>query len=243
MKKPKGFVLYAEQWDAVSDLSMTERGQVLTLLYQRIVGENVVLTDETISATARMAFKFIVARIESDHEKYLETTKQNRERKRRFDAKQKLTHDSQILSNASNARIRIESESETESESESNQNQNENQNQNQSSSQAAEGNSDVSEFGSAAWQRNFIAFFNRCVEGSNIPCIRTLTPKRIELLRRLREAIKANPGQMRTTEIVFKQAARSDFLNGRGRKNKFQATFDWLIKLENYIHVMEGNYP
>ena len=48
---------------------------------------------------------------------------------------------------------------------------------------------------------------------------------------------------MRTTEFVFKQAARSDFLNGRGRKNKFQATFDWLIKLENYIHVMEGNYP
>ena len=91
--------------------------------YQRIVGENVVLTDETISATARMAFKFIVARIESDHERYLETTKQNRERKRRFDAKQKLTHDSQILSNASNAIIRIKSESE------SNQNQKQNQNQ------------------------------------------------------------------------------------------------------------------
>ena len=241
MNKPKGFVLYAEQWDAVSDLSMTERGQVLTLLYQRIVGENVVLTDETISATARMAFKFIVARIESDHEKYLEKAAQHRERQKRYDAKQKLTVSKQKLTDANDARIRIESESETESES--NQNQNENQNQNQSSSQAAEGNSEVSEFGSAAWQRNFIAFFNRCVEGSNIPCIRTLTPKRIELLRRLREAIQANPGQMRTTEIVFKQAARSDFLNGRGRKNKFQATFDWLIQLENYIHVMEGNYP
>ena len=188
-----------------------------------------------------MAFKFIVARIESDHEKYLEATKQNRERKRCFDAKQKLTHDSQILSNASNARnrnkkIEIENENESEKESES-------EKEKESSSRAAEGNSGWPEFGSAAWQRNFIAFFNRCVEGSNIPCIRTLTPKRIELLRRLREAIKANPGQMRTTEFVFKQAARSDFLNGRGRKNKFQATFDWLIKLENYIHVMEGNYP
>ena len=241
MNKPKGFVLYAEQWDAVSDLSMTERGQVLTLLYQRIVGENVVLTDETISATARMAFKFIVARIESDHEKYLEAAEKNRIYQRRYVSKQKLTDDKEKLTKKNKDRIRIESESE--SESNQNQNENQNENQNQSSSQAAEGNSDVSEFGSAAWQRNFIAFFNRCIEGSNIPCIRTLTPKRIELLRRLREAIKANPGQMRTTEIVFKQAARSDFLNGRGRKNKFQATFDWLIQLENYIHVMEGNYP
>ena len=238
MNKPKGFVLYAEQWDAVSDLSMTERGQVLTLLYQRIVGENVVLTDETISATARMAFKFIVARIESDHEKYLEKAAQHRERQKRYDAKQKLTVSKQKLTDANDARIRIESESETESES----NQNQNENQNQSSSQATEGNSDVSEFGSAAWQRNFIAFFNRCVEGSNIPRIRTLTPERIEALRKLREAIKASNGQMRNTEFVFKQAARSDFLNGRGRKNKFQATFDWLIKLENYIHVMEENY-
>ena len=114
MKKPKGFVLYAEQWDAVSDLSMTERGQVLTLLYQRIVGENVVLTDETISATARMAFKFIVARIESDHERYLEATKQNRERQKRFVSKQKLTKSSQILTNENNAIIRIKSESESE---------------------------------------------------------------------------------------------------------------------------------
>ena len=196
-----------------------------------------------------MAFKFIVARIESYHEKYLEAAEKNRIYQRRYVSKQKLTDDKEKLTKKNKDRIRIESESESETESESNQNQNENQNQNQnenqnqSSSQAAEENSDVSEFGSAAWQRNFIAFFNRCIEGSNIPCIRTLTPKRIELLRRLREAIKANPGQMRTTEIVFKQAARSDFLNGRGRKNKFQATFDWLIQIENYIHVMEGNYP
>ena len=115
----------------------------------------------------------------------------------------------------------IENEIENENESEKeNEKESESENEKESSSRAAEGNSGWPEFGSAAWQRNFIAFFNRCIEGSNIPCIRTLTPKRIELLRRLREAIKANPGQMRTTEFVFKQAARSDFLNGRGRASQ-----------------------
>ena len=81
-----------------------------------------------------------------------------RERQRRKVSKRELTSNLQILTNANNARnrnkkIEIESENEKEKEKES-------------SSQAAEENSDVSEFGSAAWQKNFIAFFNRCVEGS-----------------------------------------------------------------------------
>ena len=41
---------------------------------------------------------------------------------------------------------------------------------------------------------------------------------------------------------VFGIAARSDFLNERGRKHKFQATFDWLIEPENFLKVLEGTY-
>ena len=237
MKKPKGFVLYPNQLRFLQHLSAEEVGEVFLAIYRKLSEQPTDL--ELLSGRARVAYESLMLQIDVDIGKYEHAAEMNRERQRRYVAKQKLTEDSQILTNANNARNRnkkIEIEIE-------NENEKENEKEKESSSQAAEGNSDVSEFGSAAWQRNFIAFFNRCIEGSNIPCIRTLTPKRIELLRRLREAIKANPGQMRTTEIVFRQAARSDFLNGRGRKNKFQATFDWLIKLENYIHVMEGNYP
>ena len=39
----------------------------------------------------------------------------------------------------------------------------EKENEKESSSQAAEGNSDVSEFGSAAWQKYFIAFRSEIV--------------------------------------------------------------------------------
>ena len=91
----------------------------------------------------------------------------HRERQRRKVSKRELTSNLQILTDANDARNRnkkIEREIEKENEKES-----ENEKEKESSSQAAEGNSDVSEFGSAAWQRNFIAFFNRCVEGSNIP--------------------------------------------------------------------------
>jgi hypothetical protein len=39
----------------------------------------------------------------------------------------------------------------------------------------------------------------------------------------------------------FKQVKESDFLCSRG-KNNFQATFDWLLKQQNIIKVIEGNY-
>jgi len=243
MKKPKGFVLYPNQLRILQHLTAKEVGEVFLAIYRKLSEQPTEL--ELLSGRARVAYESLMLQIDVDIGKYEHAAEMHRERQRRYVFKQKLTEDSQVLTDANDARNRnkkIEIEKESEKENE-NENEKENEKENESSSRAAEGNSDVSEFGSAAWQRNFIAFFNRCIEGSNIPCIRTLTPKRIELLRRLREAIKANPGQMRTTEIVFKQAARSDFLNGRGRKNKFQATFDWLIQIENYIHVMEGNYP
>ena len=93
----------------------------------------------------------------------------HRERQRRKVSKRELTSNLQILTDANDARNRnkkIEREIEKENEKES---ENEKEKEKESSSQAAEGNSGWPEFGSAAWQRNFIAFFNRCVEGSNIP--------------------------------------------------------------------------
>jgi hypothetical protein len=41
---------------------------------------------------------------------------------------------------------------------------------------------------------------------------------------------------------VVRKAAASDFLNERGRKHKFQATFDWFIEPENFLKVLEGTY-
>ena len=241
MEKPKAFVLYPNQWGPLSCLTDEQLGRLLRHIFCWLNDESLDIKKEErlVEPDILLAFRFMQMQINIDIEKYQQAAQLHRERQRRYIEKKKLASVTKCdVTPFIEKEIENENENEKENEKES-----ENEKEKESSSQAAEGNSDVSEFGSAAWQKNFIAFFNRCVEGSNIPCIRTLTPERIEALRKLREAIKANPGQMRTTEFVFKQAARSDFLNGRGRKNKFQATFDWLIKLENYIHVMEGNYP
>ena len=246
MERPKAFVLYPNQWSPLSCLTDEQLGRLLRHIFCWLNDESLDIKKEEqlVEPDILLAFRFMQMQINIDIEKYQQTSE-----KRRIAANKRWANHANDA-NAFFAMHKKEKENEIESENESekenekeSEKENEKEKEKESSSQAAEGNSGWPEFGSAAWQRNFIAFFNRCVEGSNIPCIRTLTPKRIELLRRLREAIKASNGQMRTTEIVFKQAARSDFLNGRGRKNKFQATFDWLIKLENYIHVMEGNYP
>ena len=248
MEKPKAFVLYPNQWGPLSCLTDEQLGRLLRHIFCWLNDESLDIKKEEqlVEPDILLAFRFMQMQINIDIEKYQQTSE-----KRRIAANKRWANHANDA-NAFFAMHKKEKENEKESEKENekesekeseNESEKENEKEKESSSQAAEDNSDVSEFGSAAWQRNFIAFFNRCVEGSNIPRIRTLTAERIEALRKLREAIKANPSQMRTTEIVFKQAARSDFLNGRGRKNKFQATFDWLIKLENYIHVMEGNYP
>jgi len=40
---------------------------------------------------------------------------------------------------------------------------------------------------------------------------------------------------------VFRMVAESDYLNGLGR-NKWVATFDWIIQPANFIKIREGNY-
>ena len=83
----------------------------------------------------------------------------------------------------------------------------------------------------------FKPYVNNIIRDSNIPPIRKITPERYEKILKLRE-------QYTSDDIyrVFQIAARSDFLNERGRKHKFQATFDWLIEPENFLKVLEGTY-
>ena len=44
-----------------------------------------------------------------------------------------------------------------------------------------------------------------------------------------------------TVANVFRKAAQTSFLNGKG-KNKFVASFDWLLMEKNFVNVYEGNF-
>ena len=44
-----------------------------------------------------------------------------------------------------------------------------------------------------------------------------------------------------TVADVFRKAVQTSFLNGKG-KNKFVASFDWLLEEKNFVNVYEGNF-
>ena len=210
MEKPKAFVLYPNQWGPLSCLTDEQLGRLLRHIFCWLNDESLDIKKEErlVEPDILLAFRFMQMQINIDIEKYQQISEKRRAAvNKRWDKNKENDTNVSFVIHKKEKENEKEREKESEKESE-NENEKEKEKEKESSSKAAEGNSAVSEFGSAAWQRNFIAFFNRCVEGSNIPCIRTLTAERIEALRKLREAIKASNGQMRNTEFVFKQAAR-----------------------------------
>ena len=129
-----------------------------------------------------------------------------------------------------------------------NENENENENENDTNSSvvsekkegsiaAKEISGKSANFDAAAWQQNFIKTFNELIAGSNIPPVRRLSAKRMDKLKVIWREFSTKD----LAEVVRKAAA-SDFLNGRGTKHYFQATFDWLIEPENFLRVLEGTY-
>ena len=86
------------------------------------------------------------------------------------------------------------------------------------------------------WQRNFVYVFNELVKDSNIPPIKRLSKLRLEKLRVLLKDFTT-----KDIATVCQKAAASDFLNYRGTKHKFQATFDWrfIRDLLNSVNKMQ----
>ena len=84
----------------------------------------------------------------------------------------------------------------------------------------------------------FINLFNgeMVKHSASIPTIYRLTPGYVRMLRALlREHSWENVEKMVT------MAAESDFLNNHGRK-PFLASVEWLLREENFIKVINGNY-
>lgn len=84
----------------------------------------------------------------------------------------------------------------------------------------------------------FIKFFNQTMQEAQavIPQIQCLQGKRLEALRaRCREFSK------KTVMQVIQDAARSPFLNGKGKRG-WRASIDWILKPNNFPRIMEGLY-
>ena len=235
-ERPMPFVLYPDQWPALKSLSAQQLGCLFQAIFETIRGEGDV--NLKLDGAVKIAYGFLMNQIYIDHEKWEKKKKLNRERQKRFYNNNKNRN--LTLSNVSPIK---------DSNSDSNSNSNSTTSfvgSVENSGKAAIGISDTANSQKEAaagpkdlefFERVFKPYVNNIIRDSNIPPIRKITPERYEKILKLRE-------QFSSEEIykVFGIAARSDFLNERGRKHKFQATFDWLIEPENFLKVLEGTY-
>ena len=69
-----------------------------------------------------------------------------------------------------------------------------------------------------------------------LPKVRSLTPKRKTVILKV-----LNKYGMDTVKEVFRLTSQSDFLLGNNNRG-WSADFNWLMKEDNFIKVLEGNY-
>jgi hypothetical protein len=71
----------------------------------------------------------------------------------------------------------------------------------------------------------------------DLPQVSKLTRERQNLILKILETHS-------TQDIgnAFKNVSESDYLSGRKQGTTWQATFDWILKPENFIKILEGNY-
>ena len=83
-----------------------------------------------------------------------------------------------------------------------------------------------------------ISFFNQQMKGKGIQQVAIITSERRQAFDRLVSQTGVNKD---TLKQAIKNAAESDFLNGKGPKG-WVASFDWMMIPQNFQKVLENNY-
>ena len=83
-----------------------------------------------------------------------------------------------------------------------------------------------------------ISFFNQQMKGKGIQQVAIITSERRQAFERLMSQTGVNKD---TLKQAIKNAAESDFLNGKGPKG-WVASFDWIMVPQNFQKVLENNY-
>ncbi len=83
-----------------------------------------------------------------------------------------------------------------------------------------------------------VAYFNDQMVGKTIPQVAIITSERKRAFERLMSQTGVNKDNVKQ---AIKNAAESDFLNGKGPKG-WVASFDWMLMPQNFQKVLENNY-
>lgn len=239
--KASNFILYYSQWPALKSLSVQELGELLQAIFRTLGDEDVEDVANSLSEKVQIAFRFLMVQIKYDNEKYQKKCEKN---------KQNAMKRWQKNANDATAFFAMPNNNNN-SNNNSNNNINSNNNKNISSKAAIDINNSngeaVNEAAAAAdfssflqrMRKGFLPWFNKTLDehDSKIPRVKIITEERARRIK----AIIDSYGQT-AFEQTIRIAAGAAFLNGRGEKNKFVATLDWIIDPSHFLDVYEGKY-
>ena len=244
--KPKSFILYAEQKKCVDYLTTEQKGLLLDALYRTVAGEDSEDIENELPIAVKMAYGFINSQVERDQAKYQKTCEsRSKAAKARWAKREENANASFAMLNNTDTETDTETESYTETKSYTKKEE-----INSSSSSSNNDSDAVAEKEEDEEEKNFSEIFKKAedawmpwfnsllkMNGSAIPPLKMMTPKRAKKLCRLARKY----GNEKAQE-VFRRAAQTPFLNGKGKKSTFVASFDWLLEEKNFLNVYEGKF-
>ena len=252
MTEQNTLLFYKNHWPLLEGLSDNDLAKLFRAVFNTTFGGKQTDVEASLSPSALMAYRFIMLQISLDSEKYQETC---RKRKAAADKRWGKQANHANASFAMHDKDEDEDKDEVEDKDEDKDKDKDevedvdDAKDKDNSSAAAENKSDSAQVQEAAAAAEkvfleksrtmFLPWFNKLLEDndSKIPKLKEMTPKRS---RRIREILNSY-GQQKLVDCC-RHAARSAFLNGKGKRNQFVATFDWIIDEENFLKVLEGHY-
>ena len=250
--KHDSFILYESLWDNISDLSYEDKGRLFEAIFKFKRGVAKSVIEESLPVGVKMAFRFVASQLERDGEKYVKMCENKRKAaNKRWGKTESDARASSALHNDTESESETVSEPDTVSDSETDTDTDTGKEEINSSSSSSNNDSDgVAKKEDEEEEKNFSEIFKKAEEawmpwfnsllkmnGSAIPPLKMMTPKRAKKLFRLARKY----GNEKAQE-VFRRAAQTPFLNGKGKKSTFVASFDWLLEEKNFLNVYEGKF-
>ena len=243
--KIKAIVLYCEQLSLIRSYTFEQLGHLLSALIRNADGEDAQAIESSLQEPVLTAYRFIALQINIDKEKYQQTCERRRAAINKRWAKNK---DDTIVDFVIHNNNKNNNKNKNE-----NKNNNKNENKNNSSCAAVDisepvANAEEAAAAAASFNmeeakeyclKNVLPWFNSILDNadSKIPRIQDFNDQRTERY----VAVHKKYG-IKKIEKAFKNAARSPFLNGNGKRNTFVASFDWILDDEHFLKVCEGEY-
>ena len=235
--KPKSFILYVEQKKCVDLLTIEQKGLLLDALYRTVAGEDSADIENELPMEVKITYAFINSQVERDQAKYQKTCEsRSKAAKSRWSKREENANASFAMLNNTDTYTDTETKSYTEKKEEINSSSSSSNNDSDGVAEEDEEEKILkfSKKGALGW----MSLFKDLVETneSRIPPPKIMT---LERARGLYQLIKKFGRE--TVANVFRKAAQTPFLNGKG-KNKFVASFDWLLEEKNFVNVYEGKF-